>query len=76
MSIQSIIEDAKTKVTEMGGGEQFLGLTADLAASCGVSASEILFWVADLGEAMEAEGLKLVVVKGSEKLYAAPAVSV
>ena len=60
MSIKNIVKDAKTKVTEMGGGEQFLGKMFDLATTCGVEAEDEVFdWMGDLGEALEKKGLQL-----------------
>ena len=73
MSIETIVEAAKAKIAEMGGGEQYLGVTSELAETCNVDPDEVFFWIADLGEAMEKAGLKLVVNKAnSTKLYAGP----
>jgi len=71
MSIASIVKDAKTKVTEMGGGEQFLGTMFDLAESCGIADASDL--IVDLGEALEKENLQLISGPGKpQDLYARP----
>lgn len=71
MSIKTIVSEAKVKVTEMGGGEQFIGLLPDLAKQC--SATDTTDFLVDLGEALENEGLQLVPGAGApNELYASP----
>ena len=69
MSIATIVKDAKDKVAEFGGVEQCIGGTTELAETCGVDEDGILFFVAELGEALESEGLKLVTKRS--KLFVA-----
>ena len=74
MSIKTIVKGARAKVTEMGGGEQFLGKMFDLAADCGVDEEdELLDWMTDLGDALDKVGLQLVSGPGKpQDLYARP----
>jgi len=71
MSIKNIVKDAKTKVTEMGGGEQFIGHLRSLAKDCG--SVDPLDFMVDLGEALEKVELQLTSGPGApEELYASP----
>ena len=71
MSIKTIVDDAKIKVTEMGGGEQFLGHLGNLADSCKAKSNPD--FMVDLGEALEEEGLQLISGPGApSELYAKP----
>lgn len=71
MSIKEIAKQAKTKVSEMGGGEQYIGLLSSLAKQC--AAKNTTDFLVDLGEALESEGLQLVTGAGApNELYASP----
>lgn len=71
MRIQEIAQQAKAKVTEMGGGEHYIGLLGNLAKECGVK--DTTDFLVDLGEALENEGLQLVTGAGApNELYASP----
>jgi hypothetical protein len=71
MAIADIVKDAQAQVKEMGGGEQFIGKTFDLAATCGAeSEDEVFDWLIDLGEALDEKGLQLTTV--DSRLYAKP----
>lgn len=72
MSIKTIVEGAKSKVTEMGGGEQFIGKMFDLAADCGIEGKDAIFgWMVDLGEALDEVDLQLTAGGGRpQDLYA------
>lgn len=74
MSVKTIVKDAKAKVTEMGGGEQFLGKMFDLAATCGAETEDEVFdWMVELGDALSKEGLQLLSGAGKpQNLYARP----
>ena len=75
MSIQTIVEAARTKIAAYGGGEQSIGNMFDLAATCGVENEDDTFvWLANLGDALAEEGLQLVSGPGKpQDLYARPA---
>ena len=73
MSIQTIVEDAKTKVKKMGGGEQFLGKLFELADDCGYTEEGAFELLTDLGDALAEEGLQLISGPGKpQDLYARP----
>lgn len=72
VSIKKIVAEAKTKVENMGGGEQFLGQMRDLHKRCGARGDTTDFMV-DLGEALEEVGLQLTLgARSPEDLYAKP----
>lgn len=71
-TVAEIVQTVKTKVTEMGGGEQFIGSLSALSKECGVK-SPTNFLV-DLGEALDMVGLQLSSGPGApDDLYASPA---
>jgi len=74
MSIKTIAEEARAKVDEMGGGEQFIGEKGELAASCGAKTKNQIFdWMIDLGDALEEQNLVLFPWPGKpERLYVRP----
>ena len=73
MSIKTIVEDVQAKITEMGGGEQFIGKLAEMATICGYSKEGAFELLADLGDALDREGLQLVSGAGRpQDLYARP----
>lgn len=70
-SIASIVEATRTKVEEMGGGEQVIGSLRALATACG--AKDRTDFLADLGEALDAVGLQLSIgVDDTDTVYASP----
>lgn len=74
MSIKTIVKGAKDKVTEMGGGEQYLGKMFDLAATCGATGEdEVVEWLGNLGDALAKVDLQLLSGPGKpQDLYARP----
>lgn len=74
MSIKTIVKNAKDKVTEMGGGEQFIGRMFDLAATCGAETEDEVFdWMIELGDALAKVDLQLLSGPGKpQDLYARP----
>ena len=74
MSLEEIIKQAKTKVEEMGGNEQFIGDMHELAATCGAKTEDEVFdWMVDLGEGLDKKGLQLISgVNRPQSLYAKP----
>lgn len=74
MAVTDIVTDAKAKIAEMGGGEQFLGSMKELAEGCGATTTnEVFDWMADLGDALAEKGLTLLSGPGKpDDLYAKP----